>query len=145
MDQEREAKVWQRVAGQQETRTDLGIRGLIRESGELAAIYRRMGEKLTGQEKQLARKLYEREQSNRACLRGIALLSGIGADSTKPWVPGKGDGKGQLMRCYHRTQHCQAEYMARSLDPEYGCVYRELALRQERQCALLAELLGWLG
>ena len=145
MEQEREAKVWQRVAGQQETRTDLGIRGLIRESGELAAIYRRMGEKLTGQEKHLARKLYEMEQSNRACLRGIALLSGIGADSTKPWVPGKGDGKGQLMRCYHRTQHCQAEYMARSLDPEYGCVYRELALRQERQCALLAELLGWLG
>ena len=145
MEQEREAKVWQRVAGQQETRTDLGIRGLIRESGELAAIYRRMGEKLTGQEKQLARKLYEMEQSNRACLRGIALLSGIGADSTKPWVPGKGDGKGQLMRCYHRTQHCQAEYMPRSLDPEYGCVYRELALRQERQCALLAELLGWLG
>ena len=145
MEQEREAKVWQRVAGQQETRTDLGIRGLIRESGELAAIYRRMGEKLTGQEKQLARKLYEMEQSNKACLRGIALLSGIGADSKKPWVPGKGDGKGQLMRCYHRTQHCQAEYMARSLDPEYGCVYRELALRQERQCALLAELLGWLG
>lgn len=145
MEQEREAKVWQRVAEQKEVRIHHGIQELIRESGELAAIYRRMAEKLTGQERQLARKLCETEQSNRACLRGIALLSGAGADSTKPWVPGKGDEKGQVMRCYHRTQHSQAEYMARSLDPEYGCVYRELALRQERQCALLAELLGWLG
>ena len=145
MEQEREAKVWQRVAEQKEVRIHHGTQGLIRESGELAAIYRRMAEKMTGKEKQLARKLYELEQANRACLRGIALLSGAGADSTKPWVPGKGDEKGQLMRCYHRTQHSQAEYMARSLDPEYGCVYRELALRQERQCALLAELLGWLG
>ena len=145
MEQEREARIWQRVAGTREEGTLSGLRGMIRESGELAGAYRRAAENLTGPQRQLAVRLLALEQSVTASLRGIALLSGSPEEAVKQWIPAKGDLKAQLTGCYHRALRCQAEYMAHSLEPEYGSVYRQLAQRQESQCALLAELLGRLG
>ena len=142
MEQDRENPVWQRVMGTREITPSSNLQGLIRDSGDMAAVYRRAAEKLAGREKQLARKLLEMEQSNTARLRGIAMLAGEKGETLKHWEPAGGFGKQLLMKCYHRSLHMQAEYAAMCLNPEYGEVYRGLADRLGQQCGLIAELIG---
>ena len=142
MEQNRENQVWQRVLGTEETPPASTLQGLIRESAELAAVYRRCGEKLNGREKQLARQLMEMEQSNGNRLRGIAHLSGENREVLNHWTPVSGFGPHLLDKCYHRSLRCRSECAARCLDPQYGEVYRELAERLGRQCGLITELIG---
>ena len=143
MEHDREKQVWQRVMGQEEAEPVPNLRGLIRESAEQAAVFQRLAQKLTGREQQLARQLLELEQSNGACLRGIAALSGDRMEALKRWEPS--GGKNGPEACYRRGIRCQREYTARSLDLEFGILYRSLAQRQERMCMLIAELMGWMG
>ena len=142
MEQNREQQVWQRVMGQQQAPPASDLQGLIRESAELAGIYRRFAEALPGREKQLARQLLEQESANTARLRGIALLSGETGELLRHWAPVSSPGTPLLLKAYHRSLRCRAEYAARCLDPEYGEVYRELSERQGQQCGRIAELLG---
>lgn len=144
MEEKREAEVWQRVMTQKQMqpRRELGV--LLREVSELTAVYRRLAGKLTGRGKLLARKLLEAEQSNGDCLRGIGLLSGHSQEQITIWEPVPDNGRRALEKCYHRTQRCREEYAARSLDPEYGEVFRSLADREGQQCARITELLGWM-
>lgn len=142
MEQNRENQVWQRVMKQPEERPASDLQGLIRESAELAGIYRRMGEKLSGRGQYLARQLQETEQANLDRLRGIAAMSGEKKEVLKHWEPAGSSGIRILTSCYHRSLRCRAEYTARCLDPQYGEIYRSLADRMGQQCGRIAELLG---
>ena len=141
MEEKREAQVWQRVLSQPPEACSGSVEALLRESAALAAVYRRVFEKSTGRQRLLAKQLLEAEEATAASLRGIAKLKGEPAESLKTWQPGK-NGRTALEGCYHRTLRCQAEYTARSLDRQFGEVYRLLAERCTRQCLLLTQLLG---
>ena len=142
MEQNRENQVWQRVKGKPEEGPASDLQGLIRESAELASMYRRIGEKLTGREQGLARRLLEMEQSNLDRLRGIGAMSGERGEVLKHWEPMGAFSPRLLVKGYRKSLRCKAEYTARCLDPQYGEVYRSLADRMGQQCGMIAELLG---
>lgn len=142
MENNRETQVWQRVMSKPEEPPASTLQGLIQESAELAAVYRRSAEKLTGRENQLSRQLLEMEQANAARLRGIGAMSGETGELLKHWEPVSGFGAHLLVKCYHRSLRIRAEYAARCLDPQYGEVYRGLADRMGQQCGMIAELIG---
>ena len=142
MEENREAGVWQRVMGQGKQAPLRDLEEMLREAAALASVYRWAAGKLTGRGKALAQKLLEGEQANAACLRGIGQLCGRVQETVTVWEPGGKGARGLLQNCYHRTRRCQAEYTARSLEPEFGEVYRRMAERAGEHCALLAELLG---
>jgi len=144
-DRKAEQQVWQRVLGSREEGTGQQLRQLQREAMELAAVYRSLAAQLTGHHREQVQQLYRAEKANAAALAGIGLLSRQGGEALKLWQPGKEPVAKVLERCYHRTRHCIAEYMARSADGEYGSVFRYLADREAAHCAVIAELLGSLG
>ena len=135
MEENRENQIWQRVLAQPERKAAGDLQTLLREAEALAAVYRRIPHPL-------AKRLREGELANAACLRGIGLLSGEKTEVVKLWEPA---GKPDLRSCYHRTRRCQAEYAARSLDGEFGEVFRKMAHREAEHLSLLARLLGETG
>ena len=142
MDKSRE--VWQRVLQSQPAVPRDGLRGLRRESSALSAAYRQLMSSLTGKAGEKAGQLYREEAVISGCLRGLEVLRGEEAGKLKYPQPAKEPTLRLLRSCYHRTRNCMAEYTARTVDPETGAVFRELAERAQRQCALIAELMGML-
>ena len=142
MDKSRE--VWQRVMNPQPAVAKDGLRGLRRESAALTAAYRQLSGSLTGKAGEKAGQLYREEAAVAACLRGLEVLRGEDGGNLKFPQPPKEPPARLLRSCYHRTRGCMAEFTARSVDPETGAVFRELADRAQRQCALIAELMGTL-
>lgn len=142
MDKSRE--VWQRVMNSPPAVPKDGLRGLRRESAALAAVYRQLAGSLSGKAGEKAAQLYREEGTISACLRGLEVLRGEDGGKLKYPQPGKEPTLRLLRGCYHRTRNCMAEYTARSVDPEIGMVFRELSDRAQRQCGLLAELMGML-
>ena len=142
MDKSRE--VWQRVLQSQPAVPRDGLRGLRRESSALSAAYRQLMSSLTGKAGEKAGQLYREEAVISGCLRGLEVLRGEDAGKLKYPQPAKEPTLRLLRSCYHRTRNCMAEYTARTVDPETGAVFRELAERAQRQCALIAELMGML-
>ena len=144
-DRNMEQRVWQRVraAGEEAPRSDL--RQLQREAMELAAVYRGLMPQLAGRQQEQARQLYLGEKANAQKLAGIGVLSRNPGEAVKLWQPGKEAPGKVLERCYHRTRRCMVEYLARSADGEFGCVFRAMADREGEHCAVIAELLGSLG
>ena len=137
-------EVWQRVLNAQPAAPKGGLRDLRRESAMLAAAYRQLSGSLTGKAGEKAGQLYREETAVSACLRGLEVLRGEDSGKVKYPQPGKEPVLRLLRSCYHRTRNCMAEYTARAVDPETGAVFRVLADRAQRQCALLAELMGML-
>lgn len=142
MDKSRE--VWQRVMNSPPAVPKDGLRGLRRESAALAAAYRQLAGSLSGKAGEKAAQLYREERATSDCLRGLEVLRGEDGGKLKYPQPGKEPTLRLLRGCYHRTRNCMAEYTARSVDPEIGMVFRELSDRAQRQCGLLAELMGML-
>ena len=140
MDKSRE--VWQRVMNSPPAVPKAGLRGLRRESAALAAAYRQLAGSLSGKAGEKAAQLYREETATSACLRGLEVLRGEDGGKLKYPQPGKEPALRLLRGCYHRTRNCMAEYTARAVDPETGAVFRALADRAQRQCGLLAELMG---
>ena len=99
---------------------------------------------LTGKAGEKAGQLYRGETEISACLRGLEILRGEDGGKLKYPQPAKEPTQRLLRGCYHRTRNCIAEYTARTVDPETGAVFRELADRAQKQCALIAELMGML-
>lgn len=137
-------EVWQRVHSFPPTAPKDGLRGLRRESAALAGVYRQLMTTLSGKAAEKAGQLYREESAVSVCLRGLEVLRGEDGGSLRFPQPGKEPAVRLLRGCYHRTRNAMAEYTARTVDPETGAVFRELADRAQRQCALIAELLGTL-
>lgn len=144
-DRKLEAQVWQRVRATAEEPPRSDLRQLQREAMELAAIYRNLVAQFTGRQQEQARRLYLGEKANAQALAGIGLLSRQQGEALKLWQPGKEPAGKVLERCYHRTRRCMTEYLARSAEAEFGCVFRVLADRESEHCELIAQLLGSLG
>ena len=142
MDKSRE--VWQRVLNPQPAAPRDGLRGLRRESAALVAAYRQLSGVLPGKAGEKAGQLYRGETEISTCLRGLEILRGEDGGKLKYPQPAKEPTQRLLRGCYHRTRNCIAEYTARTVDPETGAVFRELADRAQKQCALIAELMGML-
>ena len=138
-----EAQVWQRVMAKPNgERLSEDLKPLILSARELAAAYRQLAKTSSGRQRELLRKLHEREMANIACLKGIHMLSGGGAVKTNP-LPAPNESAAKLLeKCYYRSCRALTEYTARSAGGEFGEVYRHMADRQREQCALVAELLG---
>ena len=144
MEENREAGVWQRVLGSREDGPHGDLQQLQREAMELAGAYRALAARTTGSAQELLRKLHQGEQANAAALTGILVLSRQHGEHLKLWQPGQEDSRKLLERCYHRTRRCAVEYMARSADSEFGCVFEQLAKREQTHCYLIAQVLGLL-
>ena len=110
----------------------------------MAAAYRQLAGSLSGKAGEKAAQLYREETATSACLRGLEVLRGEDGGQLKYPQPGKEPALRLLRGCYHRTRNCVAEYTARAVDPETGVVFRSLADRAQRQCGILAELMGML-
>lgn len=137
--------VWQRVMNPQPAVPKDGLRLLRRESALLAGAYRQLSGSLTGKNGEKAGQLYREELAISACLRGLEVLRGEDGGKLKYPQPEKQPPLRLLRGCYHRTRGCLVEYTARMVDPETGSVFRELAERAQRQCAMIAELMGMLS
>ena len=140
-DPAQEREIWQRVCARQ-TEGDPQLRKWMLESMEKLAAYRRLAEQLTGTARERAKQLYAGEQAALMALRGLSLLSGAGAERIRTLPPPREQTRRVLELCYHRSQQTAAEFTARSVHPEWGVVFEELAKQQREQCVMLARLLG---
>ena len=138
-----ERQIWDRVLARpgQEDASPLGqLANCCRESLE---VYRSLLPRTGGRQRQLLRQLVAGEEENLACLRGLGHLRGLGL---RTGVQTRREfGPDALRRCWDRSQLLLGEYTARSAMGGSGAVFRQMALRQERSCALLAALLGRCG
>ena len=141
MDQEKAARVWQRVRGEEENR-EKGLLALIAQEWTDAATYLQLSRRMTGKDSAVLRKMYEQEQSHTACLKGIYTLITGTHPVIRALPVSQSDTESVLRRCYGREMQCLAQYEARSRDPEYGQVFARLADQEREHCRLLLELLG---
>ena len=137
-----EQQVWQRVRSAREEAPWNELRQLQREAMELAAIYRSLSAQMAGKPQERVKQLYAGEKANAAALVGIGKLSRQGGENLKLWQPGNEEPSRLLERCYHRTRKCMTEYLARSVDGEFGVVFEKMAKREGEHCVMIAEILG---
>ena len=137
-----EQQVWQRILGGREQAVNTELRAMQTAAMELIIAWRQLTGLLNGRQKELARQLYEGEQANLAALNGLAALSGQNGEVLKLWNPAHTPARRLLETGYHRTRRCMVDYMARSPENEWGAVFRQLADREGRHLALIAQLLG---
>ena len=143
MDKNMERQVWQRVFAQPQTRPERDdLRMLTLSAMEAAAAYRYLAGSLTGKSRDQARLLWEDEQATVASLRGLHRLSGGGGEKPKTISVSKESPEKVLEKCYHRARRAVTEYTARTVDSEFGTVFRKLAEREEEHCVRIAQLLG---
>jgi hypothetical protein len=141
--EQREQAVWQRVfapavsTAQQEDPAEL-----LRNVRELAAIYAQLMTQTSGKDRQRLQQLHRGELANLNCLKGVAALTGFSPGKLPPLSPKQEPFRKALAGCCHRTRRAILEYTARSSHPETGILFRQMALREEQQYALAAELLG---
>ena len=146
-DKEMAKRVWERVQTAQPevpvqpvSQTDM-LQGLIVEEWQEAECYSQLARQLT-EKKSTLLSLYEQKKTQISCLKGIyTLVAGtppvIHAKAPSPESPER-----TLRRCYGRQMRCLARYEARANDPEYGPIYRKLALQNRNHCQALLEIIG---
>ena len=144
MDPNMERQVWVRVFARPQEPPRDDLRALMLLSMEQAAAYRQLANMLTGRARERARQLYEGEQANLACLKGMRMLSGIPGERAKSMNLPREPAEKLLEKCYHRCRRGLTEYTARTVDGEFGAVFQKMAQREGEHCALIAELLGTL-
>lgn len=76
------------------------------------------------------------------CLRGIRFLK----DGVRP-APIAAKAREEpadtaLRRCYAQSLKAAGEYAALAEDPEYGCIYAQLADTKRLHCRILLEIIG---
>ena len=135
-----EQRVWQRVKGHQEPENS-DLKQLAMESQQAAAEYRNLLRSKLESHREFGRQLLKAEQENLAALKGLYFLQ-TGNAMRLPMESGMHWDTKKMVRRYHMSRRTLAEYMARSAEPEWGCVYLAMAKRQEQQCDRLAQLLG---
>ncbi len=143
IDPRKARQVWQRVSAPPTLGTEQeALHQLLLSAAETAALYQALAGLLTGNPKEQARQLWEGQQETVFCLRGLLRLGKFSGDGVRsPKLPAMPAGK-LLAQCYRRAKEALAEYAARSIDSEFGPVFRSLAQREERNCALIAGILG---
>ena len=143
IDAAKAARVWQRVqsTGHPEDMTR-GLQELIFQKWTDAATYLLLSRRFQGNESAMLRKMFQQEQTQTHCLKGIYTLI-TGTHPTIKAVPPKQESvETALRRLYGREMRSLAAYEKRSVDPEFGKVFARLAEQEQEHCRLILELLG---
>ncbi len=134
-------QIWQRVLARPDRDDPSPLGQLAYLSRESAGVYRGLLQEARGTQRRLLQQLLEGEEENQACLRGLGKLQGITVPEKAHGIPRQLGWK-DLRQCADRTYCLLQEYTARSAMGASGAVFRQMAARQEKCCALLAALLG---
>ena len=132
-------RVWNRVKAPMEPVNSGLVSPLWQDARSRADFYRQQMKNGSAARQKLFTELYNRETAICRSLAGIQLLrTGKPIRQTQPVaVPGDG-----LKRCYYATSRFLSEVTARSLEPEFGTVYRELANLATAQLLDLTQAAG---
>ena len=142
-DQEKAARVWQRVRQDPPPPSqEADLLALITEERTDAATYLQLSRRFQGKESAALRKMFEQEQAHAACLKGIYTLITGSRPPVRAAEPAPEPLLQRLRRCYGREMHSLARYEARSADPEYGQVFARLAGQERDHCHMLLEVIG---
>ena len=142
-DPQKAAQVWQRVLGERPpVPSHQGLQALIMEEQTNAAAYLFLSRRFSKNTAAQLRQLAGQAQQAAACLKGICILRSGSEPAVKPLPPAQGSAEGLLRRCYMREAHCLSEYEAHAADPEYSCIYTQLAAQKKTHCLQLLTLLG---
>ena len=134
METNRETQVWQRVGAPPNSgQSPQELRILLQNAGERVSLFR----SLSGQ----TSRSRELELGNIACLKGMLAFSGQDTKVPVRNLP-PAPARQSLIRGYYLAKKAAAEYTARSVDPEFGIVYQQMAGREAIICALVTQLLG---
>ncbi len=137
------AKVWDRVQSAAVPAGDSQVvLNLIAEEMLDAAAYSQLAKRLPPPQAAVARQIAQQEQSHISCLKGIyTLITGRKAIVPPPTVS---DDPPEIVlrRCYGREMRCLAQYESRQTDPQYGHIFRKLALQEQEHCHRILEILG---
>ena len=137
------ARVWDRI---QNTAVPAGdaqtVLNLIAEEMLDVAAYQHLSKRLPPPQAAIARQIAQQEQSHIACLKGIYTLI-TGRKAIVP-TPSASDDPPDIVlrRCYGREMRCLAQYESRQADPQYGHIFRKLALQEQEHCHRILEILG---
>ena len=132
-------RVWNRVKAPMEPVDPGQVSPLWQDARSRADFYRREMKSGSPARQKLFSDLYSRETAIARSLAGIQFLrTGKKMKQTQPVaVPGDG-----LKRCYYSTSRFLSEATARSLEAEFGTVYRELAALAAAQLLDLTQAAG---
>lgn len=143
IDSAKAARVWQRVQGTAHPEhREQGLGELIMQKWTDAATYLLLSRRFNGRENAILRKLFQEEQTQTNCLKGIYTLITGSHPTVKALSPKQETTEAALRRLYGREMHALAQYETRSSDPEYGQVFARLAQQEQEHCRLILELLG---
>lgn len=136
-------QVWKRVAAAPVSGLSPGdLHSLIVPAMETAALYRRLGVTLSGKPRETALILSSEQEKTVCALRGMQKLS-FGRTGTVSVSPVSLKNAARLLeRGYRSAKQALTEYTARTIDPEFGPVFRQLAAREEAHCLGILTLLG---
>lgn len=141
MDVTRQQAVWNRVTAPisgGQSREELRI--LLMNAGELLRLIQGLPSK-AARSREKCRQIQQWEQANVDCLKGMLVFSG--QDGAIPLrTPSPAPAKQSLVRGYYLAKKGAAEYTARSVDPEFGVVYQEMAQREMKICNFIVQLMG---
>lgn len=141
MESNRETQVWQRVgAPPNQSQSPQELRILLQNAWERASLFRSLSGQ-TSRSREHIKQLQELELGNIACLKGMLAFSGHDIKISARNLP-PAPARQSLIRGYYLAKKAAAEYTARSVDPEFGMVYQEMAGREAKICALVTQLLG---
>lgn len=145
-DYEKAARVWQRVQNREAPeplRPDPAA--LIRDAGELAAMYQALGRLLPGQDGDRLRQLGRECRGCADCLRGLSAIRGGNPGGERGKAVSARQARPLLEGCYHRERKLLEALVRQTADPEWGQVYRCLAEKCGKRCVTVLEVLGRLG
>lgn len=141
METNRETQVWQRVGAPPNSgQSPQELRILLQNAGERGSLFRSLSGQ-TSRSREQIKQLQELELGNIACLKGMLAFSGQDTKIPVRNLP-PAPARQSLIRGYYLAKKAAAEYTARSVDPEFGIVYQQMAGREAIICALVTQLLG---
>lgn len=140
-----EQNVWQRVVGDQRLQAETDLKHMALDTVEAMSQYSRLLRSHSGKEREVLKQLLDNAGEDFACLKGLYRLQNGSSMKLRTSPTGQSVTTKDLICRYHKTRRAQQEYTARSAEPDWGCVFHDLAQRQEKQCSLLARLLGRMG
>ncbi len=129
-------RVWNRVWEQPQASGE-GLGSLLLEESQALADYTR----LSGKYPELKPLAAECRRSI-ACLRGLITLTQGRPPAPMPVKPGQEALPALLRRCCHQSLKAVKICEGRASDPEFGCIFTQLAEIRRRHSRVLLELMG---
>ena len=148
IDQQKAARVWQRVQDSNPTAAAPrleNLQELIMNEWTAAATYQQLARQMPPKEAAVLQRLAREEHGHGACLRGMySLVTGEKCEVHNP-APRQEPVERTLRRCYGLEMRSLKEYEAHADHPEYGHVFSRIAQQEQEHCMALLGLIGSLG